>query len=74
MIVNLMLFLCVYYKNVQLHVLILCTPPPYVMCCCVMLRAPTHLKHGTPIMSLLLVVVDVCQEVSVFSIFPGKQL
>lgn len=44
-------------------------PPPSVMCCCVMLRAPTHLKHGTPIMSLLLVVVDVCQEVSVVSIF-----
>lgn len=30
---------------VQLHVLILCTPtppPPNVMCCLVMLRAPTH--------------------------------
>lgn len=27
-------------------------PPPYVMCCRVMLRASTHLKHGTPIMML----------------------
>lgn len=43
-------------------------PPPYVMCCCVMLRASTHLKHGTPIMLLLL--SSVC--VRKFQLFWGS--
>lgn len=65
--------LFVYYKDVQLHVLILCTPPPptppYVTCCRVMLCAPTHFEHGTPIMLSLL---SVCvRKFSYFSFFVG---
>lgn len=57
--VNLMLF--IYCKDFQLHVPPP-PPPPYVMC--LMLRAPTHLKHGTPISLWLL--LSVSQGVQLF--------
>lgn len=49
-----------------------CAPPhpPYVTCCCVMLCAPTHFEHGTPIMLSLL---SVCvRKFSYFSFFGGS--
>ena len=55
MTVNLFHFVC--RKDIQLHVLILCTPNPLW---CAVLLAPTHSKHGIPIMLLLLVC---CQKV-----------
>lgn len=73
MIVNLMLFLCVYYKNVQLHVLILCTSPTLcdVLLCHVTCSHPPKAWDSHHV-----VVVGCCRRVSgsfsCFDFFQGS--